>query len=344
MRIAILTDAWLPQVNGVVRTLGQTIQWLENWRHEICLLHPGLFTNFPMPSYPDIRLAWRPARKLRETLDGFQPEAIHIATEGPIGWAGRRYCLRRDLPFTSAYHTRFPEYLRLRLPVPQSWSYAVVRRFHAAAERTLVATPSMRRELQAWGFSNLVHWGRGVDLERFRPRKTSLLQELPRPVFVHLGRVAIEKNIRDFLGLSLPGSKVVIGDGPARRELEAEYPEAHFLGYRENGELAAYLASADVLVFPSRTDTFGLVLLEAMASGVPVAAYPVPGPEDIVQNGVNGWIDTDLRSAAFKALEVDPKHCRAFAESYSWENCSRQFLNHIQPIAAGVRSSAASRA
>ncbi len=338
MRIAILTDAWRPQVNGVVRTLGKTIDWLESWGHEVLCINPGMFRNFPMPTYPDIRLAWRPSARVARMLDDFRPEAIHIATEGPVGWSGRAYCLKRKLPFTSAYHTRFPEYLRLRAPVPTAWSYAVVRRFHNAAIRTLVTTDSMARELEAEGFTNLVRWSRGVDVERFQPRDNRLLQDLPQPIFMHLGRVAVEKNIRDFLDLDLPGSKVVIGDGPARKELEDAYPQAHFLGYRENGDLVAHLASADVLVFPSRTDTFGLVMLEAMACGVPVASYPVPGPGDVIDNGVNGWVDEDLRTAVLNALEVDREQCRTFAESYSWENCSKQFLSHIQPLAEEARS------
>ncbi len=341
MRIAILTDAWLPQVNGVVRTLGKTIEWLETWGNQVTVVHPGMFINFPMPTYPDIRLAWRPAGKVRRVLDEFKPEAIHIATEGPIGWAGRRYCRKRSLPFTTAYHTRFPEYVRLRAPVPLAWSYAVVRRFHSAAVRTLVTTDSMRRELETHGFRNLVSWSRGVDVEQFQPREMRLMRDLPQPIFLHLGRIAVEKNIKDFLELDLPGSKVVIGDGPARAALEQAYPQAHFLGYRENGDLAAHLASADVMVFPSRTDTFGLVMLESMASGVPVAAYPVPGPRDVIRNGVNGWLDEDLRLAALCALDVDRADCRRFAERYSWENCSRQFLSHIQPLGEAVAEAVA---
>jgi glycosyltransferase involved in cell wall biosynthesis len=320
----------------VVRTLGQTINWLETWGHEVNCIHPGLFRNFPLPTYPDIRMAWRPGARVRRNLEAFRPEAIHIATEGPIGWAGWRYCRKNGLPFTTAYHTRFPEYVRLRAPVPLSVSYALIRRFHGAAVRTLVTTASMRRELEARGFANLAAWSRGVDVEQFRPRTERLMRELPQPIFMHLGRVAVEKNIRDFLELDVPGSKVVIGDGPARAELQHRFPEAHFLGYRKNGDLAAHLASADVLVFPSRTDTFGLVMLEAMACGVPVAAYPVPGPADVIENGVNGWVDPDLRTAALRALEVDRGGCREFAETYSWENCARQFLDNIQPLSAAV--------
>jgi glycosyltransferase involved in cell wall biosynthesis len=333
MRIAILTDAWLPQVNGVVRTLGQTIHWLETWGHQVTCINPGMFHNFPLPTYPDIRLALRPGPKINRTLDELRPEAIHIATEGPIGWAGRRYCLRHGLPFTTAYHTRFPEYVRLRMPIPLDWSYALVRRFHGAAVRTLVATDSMRQELERRGFTHLAPWSRGVDVELFRPMANDrLMEDLPRPILLYLGRVAVEKNIRAFLDLDLPGSKVVIGDGPARHELQRSYPQTRFLGYRKNGSLAAHLASADVMVFPSRTDTFGLVMLEAMACGVPVAAYPVPGPADVIHNGVNGWIDEDLRTATRNALEVDRRSCRSFAEAHSWEHCSRQFLRNIQPV------------
>ena len=330
MRIAILTDAWLPQVNGVVRTLRTTISILEQWGHEILCVNPQHFKTLPLPTYPDIPLSLLPYRKVSRLLEEFRPDAIHISTEGPIGWAGRRYCLKQDFPYTTTYHTRFPEYVRLRAPIPLALSYAFVRRFHAPAVHTMVATRSMRSALQARGFKHLEYWSRGVDINRFKPLDASVLT-LKRPIALYLGRVAVEKNIRDFLELDLPGSKVVIGDGPAREQLEQDYPEAHFLGYLQNGELARHLASVDVMVFPSRTDTFGLVMLEAMACGVPVATYPVEGPLDVIVNGVNGWMDEDLQAATLKALEVERASCRQFAEGYSWEACTHQFLSLIEP-------------
>ena len=330
MRIAILTDAWFPQVNGVVRTLNTTIGILKQWGHEILCINPQHFKTFPMPTYPDIPLSVTPYRRAKKLLDAFNPDAIHISTEGPIGWAGRRYSLKHNFPYTSTYHTRFPEYVRLRVPIPLSLSYAFVRRFHGKAVHTMVATGSMKQTLESRGFKNLEFWSRGVDIDHFRPDGASVL-DLEQPVMLYLGRVAIEKNIRDFLSLDLPGTKVVIGDGPARIDLEEEFPEALFLGYRENGDLARLLASADVMVFPSRTDTFGLVMLEAMASGVPVAAYPVEGPLDVIENGLNGWIDEDLKIATQKALDVNRDSCRKFAEAHSWEACTRQFLSLIEP-------------
>lgn len=334
MRIAILTDAWHPQVNGVVRTLSRTIEILRDRGHEVLCINPQDFQTLPLPSYPDIRLALFPGHGVSSKLKIFSPEAVHLATEGPIGWAGRRYCLKHALPYTTAYHTQFPEYVRLRAPVPLSWSYALMRRFHGPAIRTMVATGSMERLLESHGFQHLAHWSRGVDFDRFHPRETSILGDLPRPVMMYLGRVAVEKNIDAFLSLDLPGSKVVIGDGPARRHLESQFPGAHFLGYRENGDLARHLAAADVMVFPSRTDTFGLAMLEAMASGTPVAAYPVPGPTDIIENGYNGWCDEDLATAVNKALSVPRNQCRQYAEGYSWESCTNQFLNNLQPLEA----------
>ena len=341
MRIAILTDAWFPQVNGVVRTLNKTIGLLEEAGHEVLCINPQMFRTFPMPTYPDIRTAILPWRGVKRRLDEFQPDAVHLATEGSIGWAGRRWCLKRDLPYTTAYHTRFPEYVRLRAPVPLALSYAFMRRFHGKAIRTMVATSSMEESLRSWGFRNLVRWSRGVDLAHFRPRSEDVYGE-SRPVLLHLGRVAPEKNIAAFLGLKIDGVTVVIGDGPARADLEARYPGARFLGYKENGDLARHLAAADVLVFPSRTDTFGLVMLEAMACGVPVAAYPVEGPLDVIKNGVNGWMDEDLQKAVSEALKVDRQECRRFAEQYSWEACTHQFLENLQPL-PGVAETDAER-
>jgi glycosyltransferase involved in cell wall biosynthesis len=330
MRIAILTDAWFPQVNGVVRTLNKTIGVLEQWDHKILCINPQHFRTLPMPTYPDIPLAITPYRKIGGMLDEFAPDAIHISTEGPIGWAGRHYCLKNKFPYTSTYHTRFPEYVRLRAPIPLDLSYALLRHFHGSAVHTMVATASMKRALEARGFHNLEYWSSGVDIDHFQPTENPVFEVQP-PIFLYLGRVAVEKNIRDFLHLDLPGTKVVIGDGPARIKLKQEFREVLFLGYRQNGELARLLVSASVMVFPSRTDTFGLVMLEAMASGVPVAAYPVEGPLDVIQNGVNGWIDEDLGVAARKALEVERSSCRKFAEGYSWEACTSQFLSLIQP-------------
>lgn len=329
MRIAIVTDAWHPQVNGVVRTLAKTISLLERWGHEVLCIHPGDFRTLPLPTYPDIPLALFPYARLKGMLDEFRPDAIHLSTEGPLGWAGRRYCLRRNHPFTTTYHTRFPEYVRLRAPVPLGLSYAFVRAFHRRAAFTMVATDSMKAALEARGFKNLADWSRGVDIEHFRPAEKPVM-ELPRPIALYLGRVAVEKNITAFLDLELKGSKVVIGDGPALAELKKKYPAVHFLGYRENGDLVRHLASADVMVFPSRTDTFGLVMLEAMACGVPVAAYPVEGPLDVIENGVNGWMDEELGIAVARALEVDRDRCRRFAEGYSWERCTKQFLSLTQ--------------
>jgi glycosyltransferase involved in cell wall biosynthesis len=306
-----------------------TITLLEQWGHEVLCINPQYFRTLPLPTYPDIPLSLLPYRKVRRLLEEFRPDAIHISTEGPIGWAGRRYCVQNDFPFTTTYHTRFPEYVRLRAPIPLALSYAFVRRFHQPAVHTMVATRSMRSALETRGFKHLEFWSRGVDIDRFKPLEEPVLS-FERPIALYLGRVAVEKNIKDFLELDLPGSKVVIGDGPAREELQQAYPQAHFLGYLQNGELARNLASMDVMVFPSRTDTFGLVMLESMACGVPVATYPVEGPLDVIVNGVNGWMDEDLRSAVLKALEVDRQSCRRFAEGYSWEASTRQFLSLIE--------------
>lgn len=322
----------MPQVNGVVRTLRTTIDQLESWGHQVLCINPGMFKTIPLPSYPDIRLAVLPYRGVRQRLEAFQPQAIHLSTEGPIGWSGRRYCRENHLPFTTAYHTRFPEYLRLRAPVPLSLSYAYMRLFHGEAAGIMCATESMSKTLNERGFFKLRRWSRGVDLQRFRPRLESTY-DLPRPIHLHLGRVAVEKNINAFLDLEMPGSKVIIGDGPARKALQARHPDAHFLGYLGGDALSRHLAGADVLVFPSRTDTFGLVMLEAMACGVPVAAYPVEGPLDLVINGINGWLEDDLQTAVQSALSVERASCRQFAEGFSWQACSQQFLTNLEPFA-----------
>jgi glycosyltransferase involved in cell wall biosynthesis len=328
MRLALVTDAWLPQVNGVVRTLGHTIREIEREGHEVIVISPADFRTIPCPTYPEIRLSVFAGRAVRRRLEALAPDAVHIATEGPLGIAARAWCVRRDRPFTTAYHTQFPEYVRARVPIPLAWSYAAVRWFHGRAARTLVTTPSMQRLLESRGLRNLALWGRGVDTDLFRPRDKQFL-DLPRPVWLYFGRVAVEKGIEDFLGLALPGTKLVVGDGPACQSLRRRYPAAVFAGYRHGEDLAAHIAASDVFVFPSRTDTFGLVLLEAMACGVPVAAYPVTGPIDVVLEGVTGILDEDLQRAALAALRLDPAACRAHALAHSWTASTRQFLSAL---------------
>jgi glycosyltransferase involved in cell wall biosynthesis len=331
MRILIVTDAWAPQINGVVRTLTRTRQELEGLGHEVRVISPDLFRNLPCPTYPEIRLAVLPGRRLPLMIDAFQPCAIHISTEGPLGQAARRYCLKRRLPFTTAYHTRFPEYIRARTKIPVSATYRLMRRFHRPASGVMVATRSMERELAGRGFRNLRHWSRGVDTELFRPRDKDLL-DLPRPFHLYVGRVAVEKNIEDFLRLELAGSKLVVGDGPQLSDLRRKYPETRFVGSKVGEELAAHYAAADVFVFPSRTDTFGLVLLEALASGVPVAAYPVPGPLDIVDGTGVGVLDEDLAAAARRAIAIPPERCREVALRYSSRASAEQFVHNLQPF------------
>lgn len=327
MKLLIATDAWRPQVNGVVRTLERTGEHLARLGVEVTMLAPSDFRTWPLPTYPEIRLARAMPRTIATAAAAARPEAVHIATEGPIGYAVRRWCLATGRPFTTSFHTRFPEYLSARAPIPERLTYALLRRFHNAGRACMVATESLRRELAARGFDHLVPWTRGVDAKLFRPRESVL--DLPRPVFLFVGRVAVEKNIGAFLDLDLPGSKVVVGDGPALPALRAAHPEAHFLGMRTGEALAKAYASADVFVFPSRTDTFGIVLLEALAAGVPVAAYPVPGPQDVIGGSGVGVLDPDLRAAALAALSIPRDKCRAFALSRSWEASARQFLDNI---------------
>jgi len=327
-RIAIVTDAWHPQINGVVTTLTQTVRQLERAGHEVKVINPQLFRSIPCPTYPEIRLALAGFGQMRKELFDFAPHAVHIATEGPLGWIARAICRRRNFPFTTSYHTRFPEYIRLRLPVPLPLSYSVVRSFHQAAARIMVATEALSRELTKRGFRHLVPWTRGVDTDLFKPRTDKVVQATG-PVLMYVGRVAPEKNIEAFLRLETPGTKVIVGDGPARKELEKTYPKAHFAGYRTGAELAEYIGSADLMVFPSRTDTFGVVMLEAMACGVPVAAFPVTGPINVIKNGINGWLDDDLATAVRKALAVTRESCRTAALPYSWEASAAQFFNNL---------------
>jgi glycosyltransferase involved in cell wall biosynthesis len=335
MKILIVTDAWRPQTNGVVSTLAHTVDCLRGLGHEVCLITPVGFRTLPCPSYPEIRLAILPGAKVARAITAFAPDAVHIATEGFLGMAARRYCLRSGLYFTTSYHTQFPQYLRSRLPIPLSWTYRWLRSFHGAARACMVSTRSMQAELERWGFRNVARWQRGVDTALFRPQPKQFL-DLPRPIAVYVGRLAVEKNIDAFLKMPWAGSKLVVGDGPERARLEDSFPEAVFAGYRFGEDLAAHLAAADVFVFPSRTDTFGLVLLEAMACGVPVAAYPVTGPIDVVEDGVTGALDENLARATRRALALDPGTCRARALRSSWESCTREFAGNLTAARTGT--------
>lgn len=327
-RITIVTDAWEPQVNGVVSTLRRTAECLREFGCAVETLTPTTFHTVACPTYPEIRLSLLPGRAVQQLLDEFRPDAVHIATEGPLGLAARRYLRRRGMRFTTSYHTQFPEYVRARAPIPVGWTYRALRWFHNAATCVMVNTESMRHELEARGFRNVAVWGRGVDTDLFRPGVAPALG-LPRPVFAYAGRVAVEKNLEAFLSLELPGSKLVIGDGPALQALKARFPKVHYAGYRFGQDLVAHLAAADVFVFPSRTDTYGLVMLEALACGLPVAALPVPGPRDVVQPGVTGVLDEDLCAAALAALDIDRYACRNFALQRSWQRATRQFARQL---------------
>lgn len=339
MRIALATDAWAPQTNGVVTTLKATAATLAALGHEVRVISPQGLSSFACPSYPEIRLALSPGGHVARQLKAFRPHAIHIATEGPVGLAVRRYCRARAVPFTTSYHTRYPEYLRARWPIPLGVSYAWLRRFHGAAARTFVSSATLEAQLAVRGFTRLHLWRRGVDLRTFRPvAPHPLLTGLPRPILASVGRVAVEKNLDAFLGLDLPGSKVVIGDGPARTALSTRYPQALFTGYRFGAELAALLSGVDALVFPSRTDTFGLAMIEANACGVPVAAFPVPGPLDVIEEGVTGVLHADLARAITLAVRLDRRVCAARAAAFSWEAASAQFLAGLAWIPLPVRA------
>lgn len=338
MKIAIVTDAWPPQISGVVTTLTETIRQLDKLGHELLVLHPGCFhPSFPCPTYPQIRLAIKPGKKLRQMLEAFCPDAIHIVTEGPVGLSGRRYCVRNRLNFTTSFTTRFDEYIQMRFRIPSSWIFALLRWFHSAASRVLISSIPLKEELDSRGFHHTVLWPRGVDAQRFRMHGKSFLSA-PRPIFMYVGRVAVEKNIEDFLKLRLPGTKYVVGDGPELDRLRSDYPEVQFVGAKTGMELARHFAAADVFVFPSRTDTFGVVMLEALASGVPVAAYPVRGPVDIVTNGETGFLDDDLEKAALQALALDPDRCRQFALRFSWPNSAKYFIKNLVMVKPSERS------
>jgi len=338
MRILVATDAWEPQVNGVVRTLTRVVGELRAMGHLVEVIHPSQFKTFPLPTYAEIKVAIGVYEPVQERFKEFEPEAIHIATEGPIGLAARRICVEWKLPFTTSYHTRFPEYVSARLPLPLAAGYAYMKWFHKPSGRLMVATPTMREELTRHGFRNISSWSRGVDTEAFHPRREDepdIFAHLVRPVFLYVGRVAVEKNIEAFVGLDLPGTKVVVGPGPQLEELKAKYPDVVFTGPKSGAELAAHYACADVFVFPSLTDTFGLVILEAMAAGTPVAAYPAPGPIDLIPGsgaGVLARTATEgLREACLQCLELDRKQVRAFAEKFSWRACAEDFVKNLQP-------------
>ncbi len=341
MKILVATDAWHPQVNGVVHTLGHVAREARAFGTDLEFLAPSEFWTLPMPSYPEIRLALPGPGDVERRLDRLRPDAIHIATEGPLGHAVRRVCIRRGLPFTTSFHTRFPDYLAERLPVPERWTCEVtwgwLRRFHSAGAAVLAATPTLAAELTSRGFKNVKPWPRGVDAELFRPREGAALN-LPRPIFLTVGRLAVEKNLEAFLKLDLPGTKLIVGDGPARGALARAYPDAVFLGARHGETLAEIYAAADVFVFPSRTDTFGLVLLEALASGVPVAAFPAAAPRDVIGEAPVGALDDDLRRACMAALECSREDCRDFALSMTWQKSARLFLEHVTQAASAWRS------
>ena len=341
MRIAICTDAWHPQINGVVRSLAMTVNQLIERGHEVELVTPQQFRTLPLPGYSEIRLALAPRFGTRRTLTDFAPDIVHIATEGPIGWSARAWCMARRVPFTTAFHTRFPDYASVRTGIDAERFWPLIRRFHAPARAVLVATPSLGAELEARGLPHWQLWGRGIDRELFRPGHDPLpeLAALPGPILLNVGRVASEKNLEAFLDSDAPGTKVVVGDGPDLETLRARYPRVHFLGALSGGRLAQAYCSADVFAFPSRTDTFGLVLIEAMACGLPVAAYPVPGPLDIVGpdgRGPDGTLpatigalNEDLGLAIRRALRMDPLAAAIVGASYSWDRATDQFLTAI---------------
>ena len=328
MRILIATDAWAPQVNGVVTTMVNTVRELKALGHVVGLVTAEGFRTFPCPTYPEIRLALPGAERMRRLVEDFAPDAVHVATEAPIGLAARRHCLRAGIPFTTAFHTQFPEYVHARCRLPVGVTYRWMRWFHAPASAVMVPTPEIHRRLAARGFVNLTRWSRGVDTDLFcpapRPRRRR-----DAPIFLYAGRVAVEKSIETFLGLDLPGTKWVVGDGPARASLQARFPDAVFHGVQHGKELAHFYQQADVFVFPSRTDTFGLVMLEAMACGTPVAAFPVTGPIDVVRDAAAGVLADDLRSAALRALALDRDAAREYALRYSWRAATEQFVANL---------------
>lgn len=342
MRILIISDAWHPQVNGVVRTYEHLMEELQKLGHDVKVIGPSEFKTMPMPSYPEIRLALFPYGKLKHKIEEFNPDKIHISAEGPLGQAGRKYCIKHKIPFSTSYHTHFPDYVAKRVAKHLPFLYkpahsiakSIVRDFHSKSKAMMVATQSLEDELKGWGFKNPMHrMIRGAKLEQFYPGENTVYPNLKGPIAVYVGRVAIEKSIEDFLSMDWDGSKVIVGDGPARAELERKYPDAVFVGKKVGEDLAAHYRSADVFVFPSRTDTFGIVLIEALASGIPVAGYPVTGPVDILTEPFLGVMDEDLSTASKKALSCGTKEQRSdfVKENYTWEVAAQQFLNAVTP-------------
>lgn len=338
MKLLIVTDAWSPQVNGVVFTLGQTSRELTRMGHQVEVIQPGLFRSIPCPSYPEIRLSLVTPGSLRRMIDAYDPDAVHIATEGPLGLAARRIMVKSGRQFTTAYHTRFPEYVHARIRLPLALTYRWLKRFHGAAARTMVPTAGMREDLLRHGFDpeKVVVWSRGVDLETFRPEpeqgEAPPVQAGKRPVFLYTGRVAVEKNLDAFLSLDLPGEKWVVGGGPALDSMKARYPDARYFGPQTHDVLPHYYRQADVFVFPSLTDTFGLVLLEAMACGCPVASLPARSTIDVLGDSGAGVVSADLRQACLEALSIPRATAVAHAGHFSWTAATRTFLNHLQPF------------
>ena len=341
MRILLATDAWEPQVNGVVRTLQAVRRELEKQGHTVLVISPERFYSLPCPTYPEIRLAFARTAAVGALLEEFRPDAIHLATEGPVCVAARRWCLRRAFPFTTAYHTQFPDYVEARSGVPAEWVWRYISWFHWPSQAILASTPSIRETLAAHGLTRVRHWGRGVDLDNFHPDvgPHPSFAGLEGPIQLYVGRVAIEKNIEAFLDSSHPGTKVVVGDGPARASLEGRYPGVRFLGPKFGAELAQCYAGADVFVFPSKTDTFGLVMIEALACGTPVAAYPVTGPVDVL-TPATGAMAADLDTAIAAALTRDRAACAAYGRTFTWEASARQFLDALVPAGSVLRKAA----
>lgn len=329
-KLTLVTDAWEPQINGVVTTLMQLVKELEKKGVLVDVIHPNDYRTIPMPTYPEILLVWQ-SSGLKNRILNFKPDAVHIATEGSLGWKARGICLKAGLPFTTAYHTQYAEYVNKRISIPKSWVWSVLRRFHRPASITFVPAESIKTELEKQGFKNIVLMSRGVDTELFNPgQATDMVYE--RPIMLYVGRVAIEKNLEKFLSLDLPGSKLIVGRGPSIKHLAKKYPDVVFVGAKTGLDLAHYYASADVFVFPSLTDTFGIVNIEAIASGTPVAAYPVNGPKDIITQGLNGMLEEDLEQAIVAALKLNKDNISNSIPQYSWSNASEQFLNNLELI------------